>query len=288
MALTGAGGGANPALVTHDGRVTSSPPPDHESGPLVATAPTAAPDRRRRPPVGRRAGRGYRHHEDHAGHRATWLRAAVLGANDGLLSTSSILVGVASAAAGRSVLLATGVASLVAGAGSMAIGEYSSVSSQRDAERADLQVEAEELRSMPGAELDELTAIWERRGLARSLAREVAESLTEHDALFAHARDELGLDPDDLARPLQAAVTSAVSFALGALVPLLVVLAVSGGVRVPAVVGSALVGLGALGALGARLGGAAPLRPALRVLLGGAAAMLVAWIVGQAFDVTVS
>ncbi len=230
---------------------------------------------------------GMRHHEAHAGHRASWLRAGVLGANDGLLSTASLLVGVASASAGRPVLLATGVASVVAGAGSMAIGEYSSVSSQRDAERADLHTEAHELATMPSAELAELTAIYEHRGLPRPLAREVAEALTDHDALTAHARDELGLDPEALARPLEAATVSAISFALGALVPLLVVLAASSGARVVAVVVAALVGLGALGALGARLGGAPPLRPALRVLVGGAAAMAVSSLVGRLFDVAV-
>lgn len=229
-----------------------------------------------------------RHHEEHSSHRASWLRAGVLGANDGLLSTGSLLVGVASASAGRSVLLATGVASLVAGAGSMAIGEYSSVSSQRDAEQADLATEAEELVTMPGAELAELTAIYEHRGLPRPLARQVAETLTEHDALIAHARDELGLDPEDLARPLEAATTSAVSFAFGALIPLLVVLAASAGARAALVVASTLVGLAVLGAIGARLGGAPLTRPALRVLLGGAAAMAIAALVGQAFNVAVA
>jgi VIT1/CCC1 family predicted Fe2+/Mn2+ transporter len=228
------------------------------------------------------------HHEEHAGHRASWLRAGVLGANDGLLSTASLLVGVAAASAGRSVLLATGVASLVAGAGSMAIGEYSSVSSQRDAERADLDTEAVELETMPRAELAELATIYEHRGLPRPLARQVAEALTEHDAFTAHARDELGLDPDDLARPLEAAMVSAVSFSMGAVVPLLVVLAVSSGFRVLAVVAAALLGLATLGAVGARLGGAPPLRPALRVLVGGAAAMAVASLVGRLFDVAVA
>lgn len=170
----------------------------------------------------------------------------------------------------------------------MAIGEYSSVSSQRDAERADLETEAAELVSMPGAELAELTAIYVHRGLSRPLAREVAEALTTHDALTAHARDELGLDPDQLARPLEAAVTSAGSFALGALVPLLMVLVVATEVRVWAVVASTLLGLGLLGAIGARLGGAPLARPAGRVLVGGAAAMAVAALVGQAFDVAVT
>jgi VIT1/CCC1 family predicted Fe2+/Mn2+ transporter len=231
---------------------------------------------------------GRHHYEEHAGHRAAWLRAGVLGANDGLLSTASLLVGVASASAGRSVLLATGVAALVAGAGSMAIGEYSSVSSQRDAERADLETEAEELRSVPSAELRELTAIYQKRGLPPELAAEVAAALTEHDALAAHARDELGIDPDGLARPLEASVVSALSFSIGALVPILMVLAVGAGARVSAVIVSTLIGLGVLGAVGARLGGAPALRPALRVLLGGAAAMAIAWLVGQAFDVQVA
>ncbi len=232
---------------------------------------------------------GIRHHrEEHAGGRAQVLRAGVLGANDGLLSTASLLVGVASASAGRPVLLATGVAAVVAGAGSMAIGEYSSVSSQRDAEKADLEMEAEELRTMARAELAELTQIYVGRGLPQELAREVAETLTEHDALGAHARDELGLDPNDLSKPLEAAVTSAVSFAVGALVPLLVVLVASASLRVPAVVVSTLIGLGLLGAVGAWLGGAPLLRPALRVLIGGAAAMAIAWAVGQLFDVQVA
>jgi vacuolar iron transporter family protein len=212
----------------------------------------------------------------------------VLGANDGLLSTSSILIGVAAASASRPVLLATGVAAVVAGASSMAIGEYSSVSSQRDAEEADLAVEAEELETVPGAELAELAAIYRKRGLPPELARQVAEAFTEHDALAAHARDELGIDPHDLARPLQAAVVSAASFTAGALLPVLMVLAVGASARVAAVMGSALVGLAALGAIGARLGGAPPLRPALRVLIGGAAAMALAFAVGQAFDVTVA
>ena len=241
-----------------------------------------------RPPATTKRNPGRHHHvEEHAGHRAAWLRAAVLGANDGLLSTSSLLVGVASASAGRSILLATGVAALVAGAGSMAIGEYSSVSSQRDAERADLATEEEELRTIPKAELAELTAIYVKRGLSPQLAKQVAEELTEQDALRAHARDELGIDPDDLARPLEASVISALSFATGALLPILMVLAVGAGVRVPVVIGTTLVGLGALGAVGARLGGADPKRPALRVLLGGAAAMALSWLVGQAFNVSV-
>lgn len=258
-------------------------PPDAPAAPYVPRTSLLGK------PIGRtRRATGRHHYEEHAGHRAAWLRAAVLGANDGLLSTSSLLVGVAAASASRSVLLATGVAALVAGAGSMAIGEYSSVSSQRDAERADLETEAEELRTMARAELAELTTIYQKRGLEHDLARQVAEALTEHDALAAHARDELGIDPDQLAKPLEASVVSAGSFSVGALLPLLVVLAVGASIRVPAVIVSALVGLGTLGAVGARLGGAPPLRPALRVLLGGAAAMAISWAVGQAFNVSVA
>lgn len=227
------------------------------------------------------------HHEEHASHRAPRLRAAVLGANDGLLSTSSLLVGVVAASASRSVLLATGVAALVSGAGSMAMGEYSSVSSQRDAEAADLRMEAAALEAHPGPELEELTGNLEARGVPTSLARQAAEAMTEHDALAAHAHEELGIDPDRLARPVEAAVTSAISFSLGALVPILVVLVLSGDARVPALVVSALGGLAGMGAVAAWLGGAAVGRAALRVLLGGAIAMGVAWLVGRLFNVSV-
>jgi VIT1/CCC1 family predicted Fe2+/Mn2+ transporter len=170
----------------------------------------------------------------------------------------------------------------------MAVGELSSVASQRDAEEADLAREREELVETPRAEQRELAGIYERRGLTPHLADQVAEQLTAHDALEAHARDELGLDPDDLARPGQAAVTSAFSFSLGALVPLLVALLVGSGARVAAVVAVTLVGLGTLGATGARLGGAPPLRPTLRVVAGGAAAMAVTALIGSLFDVAVS
>jgi len=261
-------------------------PPDAPPGAPPATLRTT----RLGPSMGRSRRLGVRihHTEQHAGGRSNWLRAGVLGANDGLLSTASLLVGVAAASADRSMLLATGAAALVAGAGSMAIGEYSSVSSQRDAELADLATEAEELRTVPRAELAELTGIYQRRGLQPELAREVAVALTRNDALTAHARDELGIDPEELARPLEAAVVSAGSFSVGALIPIAVVVLVAATVRVPAVVISALIGLGALGAVGAHLGGAPRLRPALRVLIGGAAAMAISWGVGQAFNVSVA
>jgi VIT1/CCC1 family predicted Fe2+/Mn2+ transporter len=229
------------------------------------------------------------HHpaEHHASRRSNWLRAGVLGANDGLLSTSGLLVGVASASASRSVLLATGVAALVSGAASMAIGEYSSVSSQRDAERADLAIEATELEQMPRAELRELAHIYEQRGLEPALAAEVARQLTDHDALASHARDELGLDPDHLVNPVEAAFASAVSFSVGALLPLLVVLGVGGAWRQATLVATALVGLALLGAVGAALGGADRWRGAARVAFGGAAAMVLTSLVGRLFDVAV-
>jgi VIT1/CCC1 family predicted Fe2+/Mn2+ transporter len=161
--------------------------------------------------------------EHHLSHRSNWLRAAVLGANDGILSTASLVLGVAASGASRAAIVTAGVAGLVAGAGSMAAGEYVSVSSQRDTEEADIQMEQRELRADPAGELRELAGIYERRGLAPALAGEVAQALTRHGALEAHARDELGLAEDRRARPFQAAWTSALSFATGAALPLIVV-----------------------------------------------------------------
>jgi len=221
------------------------------------------------------------HQERHAVGRIGWLRAAVLGANDGLLSTASLLVGVAAAEVSRSVLLTTGIAALVAGAASMAVGEYSSVSSQRDAELADLSLEQEELATSPRSELAELQGIYIRRGLDPDLAEEVAVQLTAHDALASHARDELGLDPEALARPVQAAATSAASFSIGALVPLLCVVAAGRTLRVPVCVVVTLVALGALGALGAGLGHASRPKGAARVLVGGALAMTLSFLLGH-------
>lgn len=246
---------------------------EHGGGVLTAQA------RRTRP----------RHHDErHRSHRAGWLRAGVLGANDGLLSTAALLVGVVASGASQSVVAASGVAALAAGAASMAVGEMSSVSSQRDAEVADLAREQDELVEAPGAELRELAGIYEKRGLNPVLAHQVAEELTAHSPLAAHARDELGLDVDDLARPSQAAWTSALSFSLGALVPLLVALLVVSGPQEAAIIGVTLVGLGVLGAIGARLGGADPLRPAARVVVGGALAMAVTFAIGSLFDVNVA
>jgi vacuolar iron transporter family protein len=213
--------------------------------------------------------------ERHLSNRSNWLRAAVLGANDGILSTASLVLGVAASGASRSAIVTAGIAGLVAGAGSMAAGEYVSVSSQRDAEEADMQLEARELRADPEGEVRELAGIYEGRGLPPALAGDVAQALTRHGALEAHARDELGLADARRARPLQAAWASALSFASGAVLPLIVVALAPASVRVIAAVLVTLIALALLGDLGARLGGA-PRRPAtIRVVSWGAVAMAV-------------
>jgi VIT1/CCC1 family predicted Fe2+/Mn2+ transporter len=196
------------------------------------------------------------HAEEHLSFRSNWLRAAVLGANDGILSTSSLVLGVAASGASRSAIFTAGVAGLVAGAGSMAAGEYVSVSSQRDTEDADLRLEARELADDPEGELAELTGIYEGRGLTSELALEVATALTKDDALGAHARDELGLPEDRRARPLQAAGASALSFAAGAILPLLAIGLFGHSTRIAACVVITILALAGLGGLGARLGGA--------------------------------
>ena len=196
------------------------------------------------------------HPEHHRTPRLGWLRAAVLGANDGIVSTASLIVGVAAADQSRAAVVTAGTAGLVAGAMSMAVGEYVSVSSQRDAELADLARERRELAADPESELHELTRIYERRGLDAPLASEVARQLTEHDAFAAHVRDELGITEALRARPLQAAWSSAAAFMAGALVPLLAALASPSATRIVVVAGAALAALAILGALGARLGGA--------------------------------
>jgi VIT1/CCC1 family predicted Fe2+/Mn2+ transporter len=213
--------------------------------------------------------------EMHLSQRANWLRAAVLGANDGILSTSSLVLGVAASGASNAAIVTAGVAGLVAGALSMAAGEYVSVSSQRDAEQADLRLEQRELTRNPEGELHELAAIYERRGLPAALADEVARTLSRRGALRAHARDELGFDEKRLARPFQAAWTSAVSFATGAALPLLAVGLAPSSIRGAVVVGVTLVALALLGGLGARLGGAPRMRAAVRVVVWGAVAMAV-------------
>lgn len=227
------------------------------------------------------------HNERHNIGRIGWLRAAVLGANDGIVSTASLVVGVAAAAADKPEVLVAGVAGLVAGALSMAAGEYVSVSSQADTEAADEAREAGELATMPDSELQELAGIYEQRGLDPELALEVAQQLTAHDALAAHRRDELGLSDATAARPLQAAMASAMSFTGGAALPLLVALLLPVGLLAAGVVGTSLLALALLGYLGARAGGAPIARSVVRVVFWGALAMAVTAAVGKLFDTTV-
>ena len=219
--------------------------------------------------------------EVHFTDRIGWLRAAVLGANDGIVSTASLVVGVAAADSGRSGVMLAGMAGLVAGAMSMAAGEYVSVSSQADTERADLMRERQELATMPELELAELKAIYMERGLDSELAGQVARQLTARDALAAHARDELGMAAVHGARPFQAAWTSAVSFAVGAALPLLVAALTPGRGILPAVTGTSLCFLAVLGALAANAGGASMTRGALRVTFWGAFAMGLTALVGK-------
>ncbi|AXK70839.1 VIT family protein [Lysobacter sp. TY2-98] len=222
-----------------------------------------------------------RHPEFHRSHRAGWLRAAVLGANDGIVSVSGLVVGVAASGASASTVLASGIAGVVAGAMSMAAGEYVSVQSQADTESADLAKERRELAEAPESELRELAMIWERRGLDATLARQVAEQLTAHDALASHARDELGITDTLRARPLQAALASGAAFISGAVLPILATL-LAPPARVEAVtIAVTLLALTLSGALAAWAGGASMLRGALRVVGWGAAAMIAASLVGR-------
>ncbi|HEY1737150.1 MAG TPA: VIT family protein, partial [Acidimicrobiia bacterium] len=208
------------------------------------------------------------HHaaEHHRSHRVGWLRAAVLGANDGIVSVASLLIGVAAAKGSHTALVTAGVAGLVAGAMSMATGEFVSVSSQRDAEEADLRAEEAALAANPMGELRELAKIYETRGVEPGLARLVAEQLMAHDELGAHMRDEIGITEVSAARPIQAAGTSALAFSLAALLPLIVAVSVPSSARVIATAAVALVALVVLGYVGARAGGASPVRGALRVV----------------------
>lgn len=225
--------------------------------------------------------------EKHRTNRIGWLRAAVLGANDGIVSTASLIVGVAAAQAGKNEVLVAGVAGLVAGAMSMAAGEYVSVSSQADTEKADLARERMELDTDDLFEREELAAIYVSRGLDAKLAREVADQLMQHDALGAHARDELGITDALSARPVQAAFSSAGSFAVGATLPLLAVLIASPSILIPLVSGSTLVFLAALGIMAAHAGGAPYLRSTARVVFWGAIAMGLTALVGSMFGAVV-
>ncbi len=223
------------------------------------------------------------HPERHRTDRIGWLRAAVLGANDGIVSTASLVVGVAAAGAGQHSILVTGVAGLVAGAMSMAAGEYVSVHSQADTEKADLSREQAELQSDPAAEWRELSAIYVARGLAPDLAQQVAEQLMRHDALGAHARDELGISETMSARPVQAALASAASFAVGAVLPLAVTALVPYPSLLPSVSGTSLVFLAMLGFISARAGGASVWAGVWRVTFWGALAMAITAGAGALF-----
>jgi VIT1/CCC1 family predicted Fe2+/Mn2+ transporter len=229
----------------------------------------------------------HRHPERHLVERIGWLRAAVLGANDGIVSTASLIVGVASAAVTKNDVLIAGVAGLVAGAMSMAAGEYVSVSSQSDTEKADLARERKELRADIEFEREELAEIYVKRGVERALAQQVARQLMAKDALGAHARDELGISEITTARPVQAALTSAATFAVGAAMPLLMVVVSAESALVPIVSGASLGFLALLGAIGARAGGANVLRATARVTFWGALAMALTAGVGKLFGAVV-
>jgi VIT1/CCC1 family predicted Fe2+/Mn2+ transporter len=228
-----------------------------------------------------------RHKERHLSHRANWLRASVLGANDGIISTAALILGVAASDASSSAVITAGIAGLTAGSMAMGLGEYVSVSSQRDTEKADIAKEIWELEHTPERELAELTAIYQERGLSHDLARQVAVELTEHDALGTHLTEELGITEGTLARPLQAAATSMISFAIGAALPLIAASVGSNGNRIALTLIVATVALLALGLAGARAGGAKPLRPTLRVVVGGIIAMGVTMAIGRIFGTAV-
>jgi VIT1/CCC1 family predicted Fe2+/Mn2+ transporter len=223
--------------------------------------------------------------EAHRRGRAGWLRAAVLGADDGLVSTASLMIGVAASAASREAVLVAGIAGLVAGAMSMAAGEFVSVSSQRDSEEADVRIEEKELTADPKGELRELAQIYRKRGLDADLAMKVAQQLTLRDRLGAHLRDELGLVEESRAQPLQAALVSAASFASLAVIPIAALLVAPAPMRVPAIAIVSLASLAGLGALGGYAGGAPMLRAALRVALGGGVAMATTALIGHLLGV---
>jgi VIT1/CCC1 family predicted Fe2+/Mn2+ transporter len=225
--------------------------------------------------------------EMHRSGRAGWLRAAVLGSDDAIVSTSSLMIGVAASSAPKGAILVAGVAGLVAGAMSMAVGEYVSVSSQRDAEQADIRLETGELAADPQAELQELAMIYEKRGLEKDLAVKVAEQLSARDRLGAHMRDELGIDQAALARPMQAAWISSASFASFAVVPIVALLVAPAALRIPVIAALSLVSLAVLGGFGGHLGGAPLGRAAFRVTLGGALAMTVTAVIGRILGISV-
>lgn len=228
------------------------------------------------------------HKEGHFSHRIGLLRAIVLGANDGIISTASLILGVAAAEANRGTIITAGVAALVAGAASMAIGEYVSVSSQRDSEQADISKERWELEHTPEHELDELAAMYQAKGLNASLAREVAEELTRGDALKAHMAEELGITQLTMARPVQASVSSASSFSVGAAIPLIAVAFAGPSQRIVITIVASIFALVALGLFSSKAGGAHPVRPTLRVVVGGSIAMAFTMTVGHFVGVAVA
>ena len=229
-----------------------------------------------------------RHEEFHFGHRIGLLRAMVLGANDGIISTACLILGVAAANASRETIITAGVAGLVAGAASMAIGEYVSVSSQRDAEQADIAKEKWELEHTPEHELDELTAIYVSKGLSNQLARDVAVELTKGDALKAHMAEELGISHATMARPLQASVSSASSFSIGAAIPLVAAALASSSQRIATTIVVAVFALVALGVSSSKAGGAHPARPTARIVFGGLVAMAFTMAVGHFVGIAVA
>jgi vacuolar iron transporter family protein len=226
-------------------------------------------------------------HHGSVANKLNWLRAAVLGANDGIVSTAGIVIGVAAATAERGPVLTAGIAGLAAGALSMAVGEYVSVSTQRDTEQALLYGEGQELKLQPEAELDELTALYAARGLSTKTARQAATELTAHDPLAAHAELELRIDPENLTNPWLAAISSAVSFTVGALLPLIAILLTPASVRIAVTVAAVLFALAITGWVAARLGGAKPIRPILRVTVGGALAMAITFAIGHLVGATI-
>jgi len=222
------------------------------------------------------------HPEDqHKSHRSNWLRASVLGVNDGIVSTASLMIGVAAAQASDTAILTAGIAGLTAGALSMAVGEYVSVSSQKDSERADIAIERKSLANNPEGELEELAHIYEHRGLDAKLAAQVAQQLHAHDAESAHLRDELGINRDGLSNPLQASLASAVAFSAGAIIPILGAVFATENTSTWVIVISSLVALAISGAIGAYLGGGHRLRAASRVFFGGGAAMAITALIGH-------
>lgn len=227
------------------------------------------------------------HPEAHKSQRAAWLRAAVLGVNDGIVSTSSLMLGVLAASGSQSAVLTAGVAGVVAGALSMAAGEYVSVSSQRDSELSDIQIETKSLAENPEHELEELTWIYMKRGLDAKLAKQVAQQLHDHDPVHAHISHELGIDRDDLARPMQAAIASAVAFLIGGLIPIPAAIFSGNGSGPWAIVFVSLLALFISGAIGAMIGGGNKVRAASRVFIGGGLAMAVTFLIGHLIGVSV-